>query len=218
MRRRLRLVEAAPQLTKFADIELREARSRLPVAIGLSTRHSRSVLASRCGRSKPVDWSVIGILVTRHLATGFAQSSNGRSRGMRQPTEALSNLNNRSALGSLEHPDQLCTLCAGLGGLAGASVKDSHSSSSCRIPTALAEPWAALSPLQQCAHVRDRVGIAFQAVRILFGLQFNLQPDAVRIIEVEGLTIAPFDNFGHGDSMVLEPVVDGVKFLRRVHW
>ena len=49
------------------------------------------------------------------------------------------------------------------------------------------EPWAALSPLQQCAHVRDRVGIAFQAVRILFGLQFNLQPDAVRIVEVEGL-------------------------------
>jgi hypothetical protein len=112
VRRRLRLVEAAPQLTKFADIELREAQSRLPVAIGLSTRHSRSVLASRCGRSKPVDWSVIGILVTRHLATGFAQSSNGRSHGMRQP-EALSNLDNGSALGSLEHPDQLCTLCAG---------------------------------------------------------------------------------------------------------
>ena len=44
---------------------------------------------------------------------------------------------------------------------------------------------------QQCAHVRDRVGIAFQAVRILFGLQFNLQPDSVRIVEVEGLAIAP---------------------------
>src|ERR1700756_1384756 len=50
---------------------------------------------------------------------------------------------------------------------------------------------ATLSPLQQCAHVRDRVGIAFQAVRILFGLQFNLQPDAVRIVEVEGLAIPP---------------------------
>src|SRR5216683_3140311 len=78
-------------------------------------------------------------------------------------------------------------------------------------------PWAALSPLQQCAHVRDRVGIAFQAVRILFGLQFNLQPDAVRIMEVEGLAIPPFDNFGHGDPMVLEPLVGGVKFLKRVH-
>jgi hypothetical protein len=44
----------------------------------------------------------------------------------------------------------------------------------------MSERWAALSPLQQCAYVRDRVGIAFQAVRILFGLQFNLQPDAVR--------------------------------------
>ena len=74
-----------------------------------------------------------------------------------------------------------------------------------------------LSPLQQCAHVRDRVGIAFQAVCILFGLQFNLQPDAVRIVEVEGLAIPPFDNFGHGNPMVLEPLVGGVKFLRRLH-
>jgi hypothetical protein len=41
----------------------------------------------------------------------------------------------------------------------------------------------------------DRVGIAFQAVRILFDLQFNLQPDTVRIMEVEGLAISPFDNF-----------------------
>src|SRR6266446_2869735 len=51
------------------------------------------------------------------------------------------------------------------------------------------EPWAALSPLQQCAHVRNGVGITFQAVRIRFGLQFNLQPDAVRIVEVEGFAI-----------------------------
>src|SRR6516225_9538942 len=87
----------------------------------------------------------------------------------------------------------------------------------CWITTAQAEPWAALRPLQQCAHVRDRVGIAFQAVRILVGLQFNLQPDAVRIVEVEGLAIPPFDNVGHGDAMVLEPLVGGVKFLRRVH-
>ena len=50
-------------------------------------------------------------------------------------------------------------------------------------------PPKTLSPLQQCAHVRDRVGIAFQAVRILFGFQFNLQPDAVRIAEVEGPSI-----------------------------
>jgi len=27
----------------------------------------------------------------------------------------------------------------------------------------------------------------------------------------------PFDNFGHSDPMVLEPLVSGVKFLRRVH-
>jgi hypothetical protein len=78
-------------------------------------------------------------------------------------------------------------------------------------------PRASLSPLQQGVHIGDRVGIAFQAVHILFGLQFNLQSDAVRIMEVEGLAIPPFDNFGHGDPMVLEPLVSAVKFLRRVH-
>src|SRR5438477_2722470 len=77
-----------------------------------------------------------------------------------------------------------------------------------------AEPWAALSPLQQCAHVRHRVGIAFQAVRILFGLQFNLQPDAVRIVEVEGLAIPPFDNCGHGNPMVLEQLSKDRKSTR----
>ena len=81
----------------------------------------------------------------------------------------------------------------------------------------MSERWAALSPLQQCEYVRDRVGIAFQAGRILFGLQFNLQPDAVRIVEIEGLAILPFDNVGYGDPMVLEPLVGGVKFLKRVH-
>ena len=76
----------------------------------------------------------------------------------------------------------------------------------------IAEQWAALSPLQQCVHIRDRVGIAVQAVRFLFGLHFNLQPDAVRIVEVEGLAIPPFDNFGDGDPVVLEPSVGAVKF------
>ena len=109
-------------------------------------------------------------------------------------------------------PFGYCQAC-----LSGASVKDSRSSSFLLMPASQAEPWAALSPLQQCAHVRDRVGIAFQAVRILFGLQFNLQPDAVRIMEVEGLAVSPFGNFGHGDPMVLEPLVGGVKFLKRVH-
>src|SRR5438094_4983622 len=32
-----------------------------------------------------------------------------------------------------------------------------------------------------------------------------------------GLAILPFDNFGHGDPMVLEPLVGGVKFLKCVH-
>src|SRR5947207_1838076 len=78
-------------------------------------------------------------------------------------------------------------------------------------------PWAALSPLQQCAHIRDRIGIAFQAVHIVFGLQFNLKSDAVRIMKVEGLAISPFDNVGHGAPLVLEPLVGSVKFFRRVH-
>src|SRR6266571_3242471 len=63
-------------------------------------------------------------------------------------------------------------------------------------------PGAALSPLQQGAHVWDGVRIAFQAVHVLFGFQFDLQPDAVRIMEVESLAIAPFDNLGHGYPVV----------------
>src|SRR5262249_42520665 len=78
-------------------------------------------------------------------------------------------------------------------------------------------PGAALSSLQQGAHVRDGVRIAFQAVHVLFGFQFYLQPDAVRIMEVEGLAIPPFDNLGNGYPMVLEPLIGGVKFLRRVN-
>ena len=42
-------------------------------------------------------------------------------------------------------------------------------------------------------------------------------PDAVRIVEVEGLAILPLDNFGHGDPMVLEPLVGGIELLKRVH-
>ena len=58
-------------------------------------------------------------------------------------------------------------------------------------------PYTSLSPLQQGVHMGERVGIAFQGVYILFGLQFNLQSDAVRIVEVESLAIPPFDSFGH---------------------
>ena len=69
-----------------------------------------------------------------------------------------------------------------------------------RVPVPITKPAAA-----RRAHT-DGVGIAFQAAHILFGLQFNLQSVTVRIVEVEGLAISPFDNFGHGDPMVLEPV------------
>src|SRR4030095_5839049 len=75
----------------------------------------------------------------------------------------------------------------------------------------LHDPGAALSPLQQGAHVWDRVWIAFQAVHVLFGLQLDLQPDAVRIMEVEGLAIPPFDNLGYGYPMIFEPLVSGGK-------
>ena len=36
--------------------------------------------------------------------------------------------------------------------------------------------------------------------------------DPAGIVEVEGLAIPPVDNFGHGDPMVLEPLIGGVKF------
>jgi len=35
-------------------------------------------------------------------------------------------------------------------------------------------------------------------------------------MEVEGPAISPFDNLRHGDPIILEPLVGGVKFLKRV--
>src|SRR6516162_4424523 len=72
----LGFVEAAPQLAKFAEVELREARERLRAAFGVSTRHSRSPVAGRLDESEPVDGPVISILAARHFATGLAQSGN----------------------------------------------------------------------------------------------------------------------------------------------
>ncbi len=62
--------------------------------------------------------------------------------------------------------------------------------------------FGTLSLLKQCAYVWDGVGVAFQAVLVLLGLHFDLQPDAVWIMEVEGLAIPPFDNLGDGVSNV----------------
>jgi len=57
----------------------------------------------------------------------------------------------------------------------------------------VAEPCAAscpsLSPVQQGVHIRNRVGIAVQAVHILFGLQLNLQSDAVSPLRTDSLPL-----------------------------
>ena len=109
----LGFVEAAPQRAKFAEVELREARKRLPAAFVMLTRHSPSPLAGRFEASEPVDGSVINILAARHFATGLAQSGNGGPHGMRQPAQPLPDLSDGSTLGALEHGDQLGALCAG---------------------------------------------------------------------------------------------------------
>ena len=90
--RRRRLVETAPQLLKFAKVELGEARERLLGDPVLAARHSSSPLAGRFDRSKPVHGLVIGILAPRHLATGFAQSADRCSHSMWQPTKPLPDL------------------------------------------------------------------------------------------------------------------------------
>ena len=111
-RRGLSFVEMAPQLAKFAEVEVEEARQRLRAPFVVSTRHNPSPLAGRFNGNKPVDRPVISILAARHRATGLAQPGNGGPHGMRQPTEPLPNLGNRSALGLLEHGDQLGALGA----------------------------------------------------------------------------------------------------------
>jgi len=109
----LGFVEPAPQLAKFAEVELGEARQCLRAAFVVSTRHNPSPLAGRFNGTEPVDGRVISILAAHHRATGLAQPGNGGPHGMRQPTEPLPDLGNGSALGSLEHSDQLGALGAG---------------------------------------------------------------------------------------------------------
>jgi len=45
----------------------------LPLTTVLSTRHDASTLAGSFDRNEPVHGLVIGILASRHLATGFVQ-------------------------------------------------------------------------------------------------------------------------------------------------
>src|SRR5262249_58542747 len=99
--------------SKLAKVEIGEARQRLLGDTVLSTRHGPSPLADSFGRSQPVNGPTIGILASRHLATGVTQAGNGRPHGMRQPTKPLTDLRDGSAFGSLEHADQLRALGAG---------------------------------------------------------------------------------------------------------
>ena len=82
-RRGLGFAELAPQRTKLGEVEVGEARERLPTAFVMSTRHSPSPLVAGFDRSQPVDRPIIGILAARRRATGPAQSGNGGPHGMR---------------------------------------------------------------------------------------------------------------------------------------
>src|SRR5262249_25855747 len=61
---------------------------------------------------QPIDGLAALVLAARHLATGVAQPGDGGAHGVRQPSKALPDVGDRSALGSLEHADQHCPLRA----------------------------------------------------------------------------------------------------------
>jgi hypothetical protein len=108
--RRRRLVELATHLSRLANIERGEARERLLGDNVLSARHRPSPLPGSLDSNELVHGPIMGILASCHHATGFAQAGNGRAHGMRQPAKPLPDLRHRSALGSLEHADQLRAL------------------------------------------------------------------------------------------------------------
>jgi len=108
----IHLVKTAPLLAKLADVELKEARERLPAGILLSDDHLPSPVGRSFDQSEPVDRPAIGILASRHLATGVTQAGKGSAHGMRQPAEPLPDLGDRGALGPFEHADQNRALCA----------------------------------------------------------------------------------------------------------
>jgi hypothetical protein len=66
-------------------------------------------------------------------------------------------------------------------GFAGASVKDSHSSSSCWITAAQAEPWAALLEAGQQAYKRGNSGSSAAPPRLIVGGALLLFPRQGRL-------------------------------------
>jgi hypothetical protein len=67
----------------------------------------------------------------------------------------------------------------------------------------LTELPIALCFLEQFAYERHRVGVTVRVLRRLPGLQFDLQPNAIGVVEVEGLAVAPLDNLGDRYPVVL---------------
>src|SRR5882724_2298619 len=70
---------------------------------------------------------------------------------------------------------------------------------------------------KQLAYERHWVGVAVRVLLRFPSLQFALQPNAIGVVEVEGLTIAALDNVGDLDPMVLEALVGLIELLRRGH-
>src|SRR5439155_17014499 len=56
---------------------------------------------------------------------------------------------------------------------------------------------------KQLAYERHWVGVTIGVLLCFPSLQFDLQPNAIRVMEVEGLAIAALDNVGNLDTMVL---------------
>ena len=56
---------------------------------------------------------------------------------------------------------------------------------------------------KQLAYEQHRVGVTVRVLIRFPSLQFDLQPNAIGVVEVEGLAIAPLDNVSHLYPMVL---------------
>jgi hypothetical protein len=68
-------------------------------------------------------------------------------------------------------------------------------------------PVGKLGLSYQLPHVGHRVRVLIQVLFRFPGLQFDLQTDAIGVMEVEGLPIAPLDDISHLYPVVLETLV-----------
>src|SRR5437762_751411 len=110
MRGNIGFAWTAPLLAKLVMSSL--GRRRAPAYWCCSAEPWRSPVGSSFDESKPVHRPALGILASRHPATGVPQPGDGGAHAVRQRAEPLPDLGDRRALGLLQHADQHRTLGA----------------------------------------------------------------------------------------------------------